>query len=71
MKNGEIFQKEASTSRGQPDRPMDKSELEDKFSNCAEEILDQKGIEEAIQTISRVDTLNNISEIVNQLTIRN
>jgi len=71
MKNGAIFQKEASTSRGQPDRPMDKLELDSKFINCAEGILDQKGIEEAIQTISRVDTLNNISEIVNKLTILN
>ena len=64
LKDGRTFQKEAFTSRGQPDRPMSREELAGKFTECAQATLSQERIAKALEVISRVEELQNVSELV-------
>ena len=64
LKDGRTFQREAFTSRGQPDRPMSREELATKFAECAQATLSQERISKALEVIYRVEELPNVSALV-------
>ena len=64
LKDGRSFQREAFTSRGQPDRPMSREELATKFTDCARATLSQERISKALEVIYRVEELPSVSALV-------
>lgn len=67
LKDGRTVQREAFTSRGQPDRPMSREELAAKFTDCAGATLSQERIGRALEAIYRVEELPVVSEMVEPL----
>ena len=67
LKDGRTVQREAFTSRGQPDRPMSREELVAKFTDCARATLSQEHIGRALEVIYRVEELSVVSEMVGPL----
>lgn len=64
LKDGRSFEREAFTSRGQPDRPMGKEGMATKFYDCTQAVLSKEQSSVALETIYRVEELSNISELV-------
>ena len=67
LKDGRAFQREAFTSRGQPDRPMSREELASKFAECAQATLSQERISKALDLLYGVEDLPSISALVEPL----
>ena len=67
LKDGRAFQREAFTSRGQPDRPMSREELARKFTECAQATLSQERISKALELLYGVEDLPSISALVEPL----
>lgn len=67
LKDGRFFEKEAHISRGTPQRPMSDKELEDKFRECALEVLSQDNVEKTIQNVWRLDKLNAVNQLMNEV----
>ena len=63
LKDGRVFKKDAFTSRGQPDRPMSRAELEAKFADCALGVIPEDRVTKALGLIHRVDELADIREL--------
>jgi len=68
LKNGQVLSREATTSRGQPDRPMSKTEMSGKFADCATPTLSANGITEALDAIYRVEQMGSVNELIGVLT---
>ena len=67
LKDGRSFQREAFTSRGQPDRPMSSEELAAKFTDCARATLTPARMERALELIHGVEKLPSVSALVEPL----
>ncbi|MBI4202912.1 MAG: MmgE/PrpD family protein [Chloroflexi bacterium] len=68
LKDGRTFSREAFTSRGQPDRPMGRQEMGEKFTDCATGSLSRERIAAALATIYRVDAMPRAEELVQAVT---
>lgn len=64
LKDGTTLEREASVSRGSPDRPMSVEEIKVKFRDCAEGTLSPQQMDKALDLIYRVDGLPAISELI-------
>ena len=53
--------------RGGPERPFTREELEEKFSDCAQLVLPEKNIREAIRSIESLERIKNINEVIKLL----
>jgi 2-methylcitrate dehydratase PrpD len=54
--------------RGGPERPFTQAELHQKFADCAQLVLPNERIAQALELIERVDQLENVRELVAALT---
>ena len=67
MNDGTIHEKVTDTSRGTPQRPMDRDELYEKFTECCGLVYDKDQIARAEKLIYKVDTLESIYTLVELL----
>jgi len=67
LKDGSRFTKEASTSRGTPDRPMSREELADKFHDCAQGLLSAGAEKKVLELIYGLDDLPQVSALTSML----
>ncbi len=67
LKDGSIFTKEASTSRGTPERPMTKAELADKFHDCAQGVLPAAAEEQVLELVYGLDALADTATLTSLL----
>ena len=67
MNDGTIHEKVTDTSRGSPQRPMDREELYEKFTECCGLVYDQNQIAHAEKILYKVDTLESIYSLVELL----
>ncbi|MDE0650282.1 MAG: hypothetical protein OXI12_08065, partial [Gammaproteobacteria bacterium] len=58
---------EADTYPGGPERPLSREQLHAKFRDCASLVMDDAGIDAALETLERVDELGGIGELVGAL----
>jgi 2-methylcitrate dehydratase PrpD len=70
LSNGKIIRREASDARGTPEKPLKPHELEEKFMECAEFVLDSDRAHETLAIIRRLNKLSDISELTNHLITR-
>jgi 2-methylcitrate dehydratase PrpD len=68
LKNGKTVRKEASTSRGTPERPLSVDELNTKFRECASGILTSDNIEKSIKTIWNIENEKSLEHLISILT---
>ena len=54
--------------RGGPDLPFTREELYEKFNDCASLVLEPDAVTRAFETVERLETLENIGELVTALT---
>jgi len=64
---GEEFCETILEARGSPSNPMSQDEIREKFRECARYVLPDSGVETALETIERLETLKNISELTSNL----
>ena len=63
LKDGTVLSREASTSRGTPERPMTREELEAKFNDCARGTITPEREREALDMIYALEDLGNVAEL--------
>ncbi|MFH1479903.1 MAG: MmgE/PrpD family protein [Pseudomonadota bacterium] len=61
MEDGRIYQETVKYSKGTPNNPFTKEEVEDKFRTLASSLLDEKRIREIMNTVNGLEKLDNIS----------
>ncbi len=67
MNDGTVHEKETDTSRGTPQRPMDREELYEKFTECCGLVYDQDQIARAEKLLYKVDNQESIYSLVELL----
>jgi 2-methylcitrate dehydratase PrpD len=50
--------------RGGPDNPLSDEELQNKFTDCTERLLDKAAREKVFQVVGRLENLEDIGELV-------
>ncbi|MBI4200038.1 MAG: MmgE/PrpD family protein [Chloroflexi bacterium] len=63
LKDGRTLVREAETSRGTPERPMSREELEGKFTDCAQRLLTQERTRAALAAIHRVEEMPSLDDL--------
>ena len=67
LRDGTVLSKEATTSRGTPDRPMTGQELAAKFHDCAQGILTSDAERTVLDLIYRLDNVADVAELTSLL----
>ena len=67
LRDGTVLSKEASTSRGTPERPMSVEELAGKFGDCAQGLLPDSTQRQVIEMIYGLDQLQAIGALTSML----
>jgi len=60
LKNGQTYTREAQHAKGGPEYPMSETELREKFTECAREVLDARSAAQAADYIDNLETLSDI-----------
>ena len=63
LKNGTVYTKRVDYAKGTVQNPMTKEELEDKFRGLASMVLSDDGVENIIQTVRRLEELDNVYKL--------
>ena len=67
LRDGRVLSREATTSRGTPDRPMSRQELADKFHDCSRELLSLEAEHQAVELIYRLDAIEDVKSLTSLL----
>ena len=67
LRDGTVLSKEATTSRGTPERPMTREELAAKFHDCAQGVLTSDAEHSVLDLIYRLDNVANVAELTSLL----
>jgi len=70
-KDGKHYKEKVDYPRGDPKNAMSDGDLEQKFTAMASKFMDSKQIESIIQSIYRIDTLEDVSDLTNQIIFQN
>ncbi|MFH0768250.1 MAG: MmgE/PrpD family protein [Chloroflexota bacterium] len=68
LKNGKEFSHEAPNAKGSPNNPLTEEELAEKFRDCAQTALSEQQIKRCTQLLSKLETLPDISPLMNMVT---
>jgi len=64
LKDGREFSKRVGIAKGNPEKPLSKKELEMKFRGCAETIIGRQGVDQSIDMIWDLDTIQDINQVI-------
>lgn len=67
LNDGTVLSKEASTSRGTPDRPMTREELAEKFQDCTLHLLSSETQERVLDLIYHLEDLAEVTSLTSLL----
>ena len=67
LRNGTVLSKEATTSRGTPERPMSAGELAAKFADCAQGLMPGDTQRRVIETVYGLDEVESINSLTSML----
>ena len=67
LKDGTVLSREASTSRGTPDRPMTPPELAEKFRDCSQHVLSEPGRKEVLEMVYRLEDVVDVTNLTRLL----
>ena len=67
LMDGQVLSKEASTSRGTPERPMTAGELAEKFHGCAQGIIPEKRRTEVLELLNGLEDLGDVTQLTRLL----
>ena len=68
-KNGKKYRCEVLRPKGHPMNPMTDADVENKFRSMAGKLMDEQQMRQIIDTVYRLDTLNDIGELVKLLVV--
>ena len=68
LRDGKEFSEMVWEAKGGPSNPMSWNEIQEKFRQCASQVLPDPGVEKALETIEQLETLKNISDLTSILT---
>ena len=69
LKDGSRFTHTARIAKGHPDNPMTEEEVLEKFRSNAKQVLSQQRSEAVIVKMRNLETVNNVKELVDLLTV--
>ena len=67
LRDGTVLAKEASTSRGTPERPMSAAELAGKFADCAQGLMPEDRQERVIEMVYGLEEVDDIGRLTSLL----
>ena len=70
MKDGHTYAKQVNYPKGNPDKPMTKNELIEKFFDCSELLAEPIGradLEQVIELVLNLEKINDITQIISLL----
>jgi 2-methylcitrate dehydratase PrpD len=67
LKNGQRYKGKASIARGHPQRPLSRSDIEEKFRECAGHVLRPQNIERFLQTFWTLEKCDSLSALLRPL----
>jgi 2-methylcitrate dehydratase PrpD len=67
LRGGEEFSETVWEPKGNPSNPMSQDEIREKFRKCANQALLDSSVERALETIERLETLRNVSDLTSIL----
>jgi 2-methylcitrate dehydratase PrpD len=70
MKDGRVLKREAPYSRGWPENPVTWDDVKEKFAECADGLLSNAQMMEAVDIIASLERLDRVSELVRVLTAK-
>jgi 2-methylcitrate dehydratase PrpD len=68
LSNGAEYSRRVDTPKGDPQNPMTEDELSTKFTDCARMCLPQIEIEKVLDMLGRLESLDNISDLMKTIT---
>jgi 2-methylcitrate dehydratase PrpD len=66
-RDGKIYQEKIKYSKGTPNNPFKTEEIHDKFKNLASSLFSEKRIDEILETVNRLEKIEDISELTRLL----
>jgi 2-methylcitrate dehydratase PrpD len=70
LKNGEVMQRACSAAKGWPEDPAAWDDLEEKFMQCSTGVLGAAQAREAVEMISKLESLDRVSDLASALCAR-
>jgi 2-methylcitrate dehydratase len=70
LKSGRKISKEVILPRGHPKNPMTNQEVEDKFKMLTKPYLNDKSVENVLETLWNLEKVRDVSEILEQLVVK-
>ena len=67
LRNGQVLSREATTSRGTPERPMTPPELAEKFHDCAQRIMTEAQEKEVLDMVYEIDKVDDVKQLTRLL----
>ena len=67
LRNGQVLSREATTSRGTPERPMTPAELAEKFHDCAGGIMTGSKEKEVLDMVYEIDKVDDVKQLTRLL----
>ena len=68
LRDGQVLSKEASTSRGTPERPMTPTELAGKFHDCAQGVIFEVREKEVLDLVYALENMDDVKRLTGLLT---
>jgi 2-methylcitrate dehydratase len=69
MKDNQMYKLDVDLPKGQPGNPMSDEEIEAKFSNMATKLMPQAQVQKIIDTVLKLDELNDVSTLTKLLAV--
>ena len=68
LQNGEVYSRRVDIAKGKPDNPLSMGEMKNKYRDCARSSLSPEDVQRSLDLISRLDSINDIAELMDILT---
>lgn len=70
LQNGELYSRKVDVARGDPRNPLNKEELNSKYRDCVRLSLSPEDINKSLDLISHLESVNDIAELMDILTLK-
>jgi len=70
LQNGELYSRKVDVARGDPRNPLNKEELNNKYRDCVRLSLSPEDINKSLDLISHLESVNDIAELMDILTLK-
>ena len=67
LRDGTSIEERCDYAPGEPERPLTDDEISAKFRDCTKSVLDERKIEQAINTILNLEAVGDVADLIPML----